>query len=142
MNKQGAVRGVLWLLALIALFAFAYSFYVRSNSIDLYAYNLTSFQKDLEDGKISTVVVKQNNEVPTGVVSVVADGAEQSFYAPDVNEIIHMVQEKNTETDDQQSVLTVGDVTRQSTLSQILPYIILVVVVIVFMFMMIKKLSK
>lgn len=141
MNKQGAVRGVLWLLALIALFAFAYSFYVRSNSIDLYAYNLTSFQKDLEDGKISTVVVKQNNEVPTGVVSVVADEAEQSFYAPDVNEIIHMVQEKNTETDDQQIVLTVGDVTRQSTLSQILPYIILVVVVIVFMFMMMMSMQ-
>ena len=141
MNKQGAFRGIIWFLVLLALFVFAYSFYVRNNSIDLYSYNLTSFQKDLEAGNITSVLVKQNGEVPTGVVRVItADNKEQDFYVSDVNEIIRMVQEQNQlETADGEEtdvLLTVGDVARQSVLSQILPYVILLVVMLVFMFIM------
>ncbi len=141
MNKQGAFRGIIWFLVLLALFVFAYSFYVRSNSIDLYSYNLTSFQKDLEAGNVASVLVKQNGEVPTGVVRVItADNKEQDFYVSDVNEIIRMVQEQNqleaVDGEETEVLLTVGDVARQSVLSQILPYVILLIVMLVFMFIM------
>lgn len=143
MNKQGAFRGILWFLVLLALFIFAYTFYVRSNSLDLYSYNLSSFQKDLEEGNITTVMIKQNSEVPTGVVSIInKDNKEKDFYASDVNEIIQMVQEQNkSEAQEDSIILTVGDVTRQSAFSQLLPYVVLLIVMMVFMFIMMMSIQ-
>lgn len=143
MNKQGAFRGILWFLVLLALFIFAYTFYVRSNSLDLYSYNLSSFQKDLEEGNITTVKIKQNSEVPTGVVSIInKDNKEKDFYASDVNEIIQMVQEQNkSEAQEDSIILTVGDVTRQSAFSQLLPYVVLLIVMMVFMFIMMMSIQ-
>ncbi len=136
MNKQGAFRGIVWFLVLLALFVFAYSFYVKSTSIDLFSYNLSSFQEDLEAGNIRTVIIKQNGEIPTGVVTVMTDeNTGKDFYTSDVNEIIRMVQEQNQKEEQSEDiVITVGDVTRQSAFSQLLPYAILIIVVIVFMF--------
>lgn len=142
MNKQGAFRGIVWFIILLALFIFAYSFYVRSRSLDLFSYNLSSFQQDLEAGTISTVVIKQNGEIPTGVVSVVSDNAKQDFYTSDVNEIIRMVQERNQAEEQEESiVLTIADVERQSAISQLLPYLVLLIVVIIFMFIMMASLQ-
>lgn len=143
MNKQGAFRGIIWFLILLALFVFAYSFYVRSNSLDLYSYNLSSFQKDLEAGTINVVTIKQNGEVPTGVVTVLIDGnREEKFYASDVNEIVQMVQEQNQKEEQSEGiVLAIDDVERQSTFSQLLPYVILLVVIMVFMFIMMMSLQ-
>ena len=143
MNKQGAFRGIIWFLILLALFVFAYSFYVRSNSLDLYSYNLSSFQKDLEAGTINVVTIKQNGEVPTGVVTVLIDGnREERFYASDVNEIVQMVQEQNQKEEQSEGiVLAIDDVERQSTFSQLLPYVILLVVIMVFMFIMMMSLQ-
>ncbi|MBO5237826.1 MAG: ATP-dependent zinc metalloprotease FtsH [Lachnospiraceae bacterium] len=137
MNKQGAAfRGILWFLFLLAIIVFAYSFWVRSTSLDLYSYNLSSFQKDLEEGNITTVTIKQNSEVPTGMVKVITtDNKEQDFYASDVNDVIHMVQDQNT-SEEQDIVLTISDVQRPSTFSQILPYVLLLIVMVVFMFIM------
>ena len=137
MNKQGAAfRGILWFLFLLAIIVFAYSFWVRSTSLDLYSYNLSSFQKDLEEGNITTVTIKQNSEVPTGTVKVITtDNKEQDFYASDVNDVIHMVQDQIT-SEEQDIVLTISDVQRPSTFSQILPYVLLLIVMVVFMFIM------
>lgn len=153
MNKQGAFRGIVWFLVLLALIAFAYSFWVRSTSIDLYEYNFTKYQNDLAAGTINTVLIKQNEEIPTGVVSVIMDdGRKYDFYASDINEIIRMAEEKNQSDQqmraegkrplrDSDIVITLGDVARQGALSQMLPYVILLVIVMVFMFVMMMSMQ-
>lgn len=153
MNKQGAFRGIVWFLVLLALIAFAYSFWVRSTSIDLYEYNFTKYQKDLAEGKINTVLIKQNEEIPTGMVSAITDdGGRHEFYASDINEIIRMAEEQNLLNQqmlsegkrpvrDQDIVITLGDVSRQSTFSQMLPYVILLIIIMVFMFVMMMSMQ-
>ena len=144
MNKQGAFRGILWFVILLALLIFAYSVYMRSRSLDLYSYNLSKFEQDLEAGAIGTVVIKQNEEIPTGVVSVrTVEYEEKDFYASDVNEIIQMVQERNQNQEQQEEiVITIDDVARQSTFSQLLPYVVLLLVVMIFMFVMMLSLQN
>lgn len=144
MNKQGAFRGILWFIILIALLIFAYSVYVRSRSLDLYSYNLSKFEQDLEAGAIGTVVIKQNEEIPTGVISIrTVEYEEKEFYASDVNEIIQMVQERNQNEEQQEEiVITIDDVARQSTFSQLLPYVVLLLVVMIFMFVMMLSLQN
>ncbi|MCM1494583.1 MAG: ATP-dependent zinc metalloprotease FtsH [Bacteroides sp.] len=144
MNKQGAFRGILWFIFLIAILIFAYSVYMRSRSLDLYSYNLSKFQEDLEAGVVRTVVIKQNEEIPTGVINVTTDKSQnQGFYASDVNEIIQMVQEQNaSEEQEEEIVITIDDVVRQSAFSQLIPYIVLLVVVIVFMFVMMMSMQN
>ncbi|MDE7367642.1 MAG: ATP-dependent zinc metalloprotease FtsH [Lachnospiraceae bacterium] len=144
MNKQGAFRGILWFIILLALLIFAYSVYVKSRSLDLYSYNLSKFEQDLKAGAIETVMIKQNEEIPTGVVSVrTVEKQEKEFYASDVNEIIQMVQERNQNEEQQEEiVITIDDVARQSTFSQLLPYVVLLLVVMIFMFVMMLSLQN
>lgn len=137
MNKQGAFRGIIWFVILLVLMALAYSFYVRIRSVDTDSYNLTDFEQDLEEGKVYSVVISQNQEIPTGVVRAVLDEGEiQEFYVSDVNRIIDLADAKNDTMaeDDHIIEIDVSDVTRQSAFSQFLPYVLLLVVMLVFMF--------
>lgn len=138
MNRQGAVRSILWFLVLLMLIVFAYLFYIRSKSIDMYSYTITNFEEDLKNENISAITIEQNSEIPTGVVTVfIKDTHEvEDFYASDVNDIIRMVQEQNEIQESDVINLTVSDVTRPSAFLQLLPYIVLLIIIMVFMFMM------
>lgn len=138
MNRQGAVRSILWFLVLLMLIVFAYLFYIRSKSMDMYSYTITNFEEDLKNENISAITIEQNSEIPTGVVTVfIKDTHEvEDFYASDVNDIIRMVQEQNEIQESDVINLTVSDVTRPSAFLQLLPYIVLLIIIMVFMFMM------
>ena len=138
MNRQGAVRSILWFLVLLMLIVFAYLFYIRSKSMDMYSYTITNFEEDLRNENISAITIEQNSEIPTGVVTVfIKDTHEvEDFYASDVNDIIRMVQEQNEIQESDVINLTVSDVTRPSAFLQLLPYIVLLIIIMVFMFMM------
>lgn len=144
MNKQGAFRGIIWFVILLALLILAYFFYVRSRTLDLRSYNLSDFETDLEAGVITEVEIKQNEEIPTGVVSVrTNENQEKGFYASDVNEIIQMIQEQNRSGEQQEEIeITIEDVARQSTFSLLLPYVILLLIVMIFMFVMMLSLQN
>lgn len=158
MNKQGAFRGIIWFVILLVLMVFAYSFYIRTRSVDLDSYNLTDFEQDLAEGEVSSVIISQNQEIPTGVIKVIlSNGTVQNFYASDVNQIIDLVDAKNaeitanpsTESPDAAEVdvsnqiieVAINDVVRQSAFSQFLPYVLLLVVMLVFMFIVMGSLQ-
>lgn len=139
MDRHNAFRGVIGFLILILIFTFVYSFYVKSRSYSLSDYSISDFTRDLQGGSVRGLTVKQNSEVPTGsvIVNLENDG-KKSFYASDVNAIIKAAEEWNQQADEEQRVdVTVEEVARQSTFSQILPYLILMVIMMAFMFFVI-----
>lgn len=139
MDRHNAFRGVIGFLILILIFTFVYSFYVKSRSYSLSDYSISDFTGDLQAGCIQELTVKQNSEVPTGsVVVTLENDGKKSFYVSDVNAVVKAAEEWNQQADEEQLVdITVEEVARQSTFSQILPYLILMVIMMVFMFFVI-----
>ncbi len=139
MDKHNAFRGVIGFLIMILIFTFAYSFYVKSRTYKLGDYNISDFQQDLEAGVIRDITIKQNSEVPTGSVTIKLDtDMSKSFYTSDVNEVVQKAEEWNQAAQASERIdITVEEVARQSTFSQILPYLILMVIMMAFMFFVI-----
>ena len=115
------------LVALIVLFALQYSNFLTRNKEE---YTYQQYLQDLSDGDLAAVVIYQNEEAPTGKVSVLLkDKSTKSFYVV------------NTETaweDAMEAGISplVQDVTKPSWfLTSVLPYL-LIFVVMFFMFNM------
>lgn len=151
MNKQGSLRGLIWFVILLVLIAAAYIFYMRNRPSDADSYTITDFVQALDEGRVSTLTIYQNAEVPTGSVQVLTHDEKawstQTFYVSDVNEILRMVEDKNAEireegSDQKLIEASVRDVARQSMLSQFLPYVLLLVIMLVFMFMIMGSLQS
>ena len=52
-------------------------------------YSYVQFQEDISNGSIRSVIIRQNQEVPTGeVVASTSDNKSKSFYVPDVNTVL------------------------------------------------------
>ena len=50
-------------------------------------YSYVQFQEDISNGSIRSVIIRQNQEVPTGeVVASTSDNKSKSFYVPDVRQ--------------------------------------------------------
>ncbi len=76
-------------------------------------------EQDLEDEQVASVTVSQNEQVPTGEVSVVlTDGTDYSFYTPDVNAVLEYVEQADFNN------VKVLDVSTTPWYVEILPYII------------------
>ena len=61
---------------------------IQNNNQDVdTSYTEATFEEDMKDGKIKTVYVQQNAEVPTGTVEIVKkDRSKVRFYVTDVGE--------------------------------------------------------
>lgn len=117
-------------LAVILVALFANDFMTRVNEEN---YSYTDFKKEISEGTIQSVSIKQNQEIPTGqIVVTTKDKKQKSFYAPDVNSVISFLDE-SAFTD-----VTVLDVARTPWYLQVLPYI-LGFVVIFFLFSMLSS---
>ncbi len=82
-------------------------------------YSYTQFKKEIEDHQITAVIVEQNQEVPTGEVTVkTKDDIQKSFFTPDVNTVIDYLDSVSF-TD-----VKVSDVATTPWFLTILPYII------------------
>ncbi len=82
-------------------------------------YSYTQFKREIEDHQVAAVIVEQNQEVPTGEVTVkTKDDIQKSFFTPDVNTVINYLDSVNF-TD-----VKVGDVATTPWFLTILPYII------------------
>ena len=89
------------------------------------------FEENLSGGNIQNVVIQQNREVPTGVVTVtLADGGREQMNVSDVSEIEQLL-EKYKFTD-----YTLRDVPRENILVSLLPTILMVIVLVFFFMMM------
>lgn len=94
-------------------------------------YTYTQFKDDLSNHKIQSVVVGQNEQVPTGEIRVtMKDSKKHSFYAPDVNVVIEKL-------DDAHFInVVVSDVETTPWYLEILPYAIGFVLIFVLFTMM------
>ena len=82
-------------------------------------YSYTQFKKEIEDHQIAAVVVEQNQEVPTGEVTVkTKDDVQKSFFTPDVNTVINYLDSVGFTN------VKVSDVATTPWFLTILPYII------------------
>ena len=120
-----------YLILLIVLCLGVYFYYLNSqNTTDEYTVN--QFEQDLKAGDVTKIVIKQNEEVPTGVVaaSIRGKGTKQ-FYVSDVTAVVDHV------TSDYNDVeVHMTDVDRPSIWVSILPYILMTVVFVFVFFMM------
>ncbi|MGN0329444.1 MAG: ATP-dependent zinc metalloprotease FtsH [Lachnospira sp.] len=134
-NKKGSRFGGIGLYLIIVLaIAMVVMYIARLNNTGS-DYTYTDFTGDLKDNKIESVVIKQNAEVPTGVVVVnfKNNNSPKSFYVSDVTRIENDLVDENVRYD-------MRNVEKESTLlTTILPMGVLLVVIIFFMMIMMRQ---
>jgi len=120
------MKGYGWYIVILLIVILAYYLSSTINLKDTNAYSTSQFVKDLTDGTIKTIDIYQNQEVPTGEITVtMEDGKEKSFYVTDVKEI-----EKEAINAD--IVYYTHDIDKPSWfLTSVLPYILVFVIIIV-----------
>ena len=125
-NKIGGVGIYLVVIAVIAVLYFALARLSPSSS----SYSYSNFLWDVQNGYVSSVLIKQNSEVPTGVLSITkTDNGEELLNVSDVHEIEQLLLDNNIR-------YTLKDVTRDSVwITTILPFGICLVIIIVIMMM-------
>lgn len=118
---RGISSYIIVIVIVAALLFFADKFDRSGDS----AYNYDLFQKGITEQRIKRVEVYQNQAAPTGRIEVREESGGQEetrrFYAPDVNEVIRFLSEK------QFSNYFVHNVKEPNFLLNILPYIIMFV---------------
>ena len=90
---------------------------------------------DLEEGNVTRILVTQNEEIPTGVITATLKTGSHSFYVSDVNSIVEMTSQH------EDVKIYMEDVKRPSILITILPYILMGVVLIFFFMLMTTQAS-
>lgn len=134
-NKRGSrFSGVgiyLFIVVIVAMFIM----YVSRMNSGAGDYTYGEFVNDVNKGKVESVVIRQNSEVPTGELSVKVSGVQnvKNVYVSDVKQVEEILLDKNIS-------YTLKDVTRQSVLlTSILPFGLSLVVLIFFMMMFTRQ---
>ena len=94
-------------------------------------YTRGALEKDLAEGNVSSAVISQNKETPTGSVTVMLKGGDsRTVYVTNVEEAIQLFEESSIDP-------IVRDVPKESWfMNSMLPVLIVGVVIMVFFFMM------
>ncbi len=119
-------RGIiLYLIILVGMMAVIYFTITPRKTNDEYSFK--EFQTDLKDDAVKEIIIKQNAEIPTGVVVVTfRDTTKKAFYTENVGTITEFLGEVGAD-------YKLLDVTRSSYfVSTILPMIIMFVIFFVF----------
>ena len=126
-NRFGGMGVYLFVIIVIALIWFAV-YLIGNQSAD---YTYSDFKKDIKNENITSVDIKQNSEVPTGVITITLnDDTTKKLNVSDVTEVESVLEDNDVE-------YTLKDVTRVSVwVTTILPFVLsIVVIVIILMFM-------
>lgn len=130
--------GFIFYIILIAII-FVVVFAIRQNGKNAVNYTYEGFINDLADGKVKDVTISQNQEIPTGKITVkLSDDSKKNAYVNDVEAVEAAIMAYNkTAKDDAVVTYKQGDVQRNSVfLTTILPFIIVAAVIIfIFVFM-------
>ena len=121
-NKKGVKFSGVGIYLFIVIIAAMFIMYVSRMNSGTSDYTYSEFVSDVNKGKVESVVIRQNSEVPTGVLSVKVSGVQsvKSVYVSDVNQVEEILLDKDV-------TYTLRDVTRQSVL---LPDTILIYMVL------------
>lgn len=134
-NKRGSRFSGVGIYLFIVVIAAMFIMYVSRMNSGASDYTYSEFVNDVNKGKVESVVIRQNSEVPTGELSVKVSGVQnvKNVYVSDVNQVEEMLLDKNIS-------YTLKDVTRQSVfLTSILPFGLSLVVLIFFMMMFTRQ---
>ena len=128
-KKSSSFRGVGFYLLLI-LIVMGVWYFLDGNSTTG-SYTREAFEKDIESGKVTSVDVVQNREVPTGSVVVkLSDNSQKVLVVSDVNGIIDYLENQDVKD------YTVENVPAENWLITLIPYVMMIGVMIFFFFMM------
>ena len=133
MNNKGKASGFGIYAVAVVIIAVLYLLMSRFGS-QTSDYKYDAFVKDVDSGSVTSVVIKQNAEVPTGVLYVSFSGSKEQkmLNVSDVNDIQSMLTKKNISYD-------LRDVSRQSVwITTVLP-IGISLFVIIFLFAMMTR---
>ena len=133
MNNKGKASGFGIYAVAVVIIAVLYLLMSRFGS-QTSDYTYDAFVKDVDSGSVTSVVIKQNAEVPTGVLYVSFSGSKEQkmLNGSDVNDIQSMLTKKNISYD-------LRDVSRQSVwITTVLP-IGISLFVIIFLFAMMTR---
>ena len=137
-TRKSRGGGFIFYIILIAII-FVVVFAIRQNGKNAVNYTYEGFINDLADGKVKDVTISQNQEIPTGKITVkLSDDSKKNAYVNDVEAVEAAIMAYNkTAKDDAVVTYKQGDVQRDSVfLTTILPFIIVAAVIIfVFVFM-------
>ena len=130
MNNKGKTGGFGIYVVVIAVIAILYLLMSQLGS-QSGNYSYDTFVRDVNEGNVSEVVIRQNSEVPTGILYVSFDDnrEQKSLNVSDVNEVQELLRDKGV-------TYELRDVTRQSIwVTTIIPFGICILVIVVVMFM-------
>lgn len=134
-NKRGSRFSGVGVYLFIVVIAAMFIMYVSRMNSGANDYTYSEFVNDVNKGKVESVVIRQNSEVPTGELSVKVSGVQnvKNVYVSDVKQVEEILLDKNIS-------YTLKDVTRQSVLlTSILPFGLSLVVLIFFMMMFTRQ---
>lgn len=129
MRTKGRGSGISFSIILLLLVAAIWLSVNRKAPVD---YNYSDFTKDLEEERIEEVVIRQNEQVPTGSLKVtLKDGSEKILYVTDVKDAQELLDGYDIDT-------AVKNVPQESWfLNYVLP-ILVGLIVLVFIFVMLN----
>ncbi len=130
-------RGRGGLIYLILILAVAYMLYAFSAGDTTSAsYTMQEFESALEDGDITSVVIRQNEEVPTGKLRIqTTDGTYYSMNVTDVTEIQKLLSDYDDVT------VTVGDVENRTSMASVIVPVVCMIGMFAIMYMMLRRQS-
>ncbi len=134
-NKRGMRFSGVGIYLFIVVIAAMFIMYISRMNSGTSDYTYSDFVSDVNKGKVESVVIRQNSEVPTGVLAVKVSGVQnvKNVYVSDVNQVEEILLDKDI-------AYTLKDVTRQSVLlTSILPFGLSIVVLIFFMMMFTRQ---
>ena len=97
-------------------------------------YNYENFKTDLGKKIVDSVDIFQNQATPTGEVEVIIgkdkNQRNESFYVPDINEVVNLLRQEGFTS------YVIHDITKQSWLVTLMPYMLIFVMFFIMMMMM------
>ena len=133
MNRRPIRINVVWLLLIAAVLG-SYLFMLSdTKKVDNYTYQ--DFTQALENGDVTGVTIRQNQEVPTGeIVVTFSTGAAKRLYVTDVREVEELVRGYD------KVVVRVTDVTRPSAfITSILPVLLMAALMFVLVMLITRQ---
>lgn len=139
-TKKSRGNGFIFYIIIIAII-FVVFFAITQSTKKKSDYTYGDFLEDLNNDKVVEVVITQNEEIPTGKISVLLEGSDNRLttYITDVKAVENVIIEHNDRNSKNQVTYSMGDVERESIfLTTILPFLI-VAVVIIFLFIFMNR---
>jgi len=134
-NRKGGMPKISIVIMLILVAGMLY--YSISGMMQNSHYKYNDFQKDLSQGKVKSVTINQNKEIPTGQIIIkLKDNSKEEVYVTDVNKVIDDLNAYNKKAAKDINP-TIKDVDRDSVfLTTILPMVFMGIIVLVVIMMM------